>query len=114
MVVVANTIINSSRLTADAAAPVAPNVLNDALPVGVILSMGVVANSIINESRADEDATAPVSLNVLNYVLPGGVILSMLFVEKLKLMKQNLMQMLLHQWHPMFSIMCSLMVLFYS
>ena len=36
--------MNEARYAADADAPVAPNVLNDALPDGVGLSTGFVAN----------------------------------------------------------------------
>ena len=43
-----NSIINEALADADAAAPVAPNVLNDALPDGGVSSMGFVANSKIN------------------------------------------------------------------
>ena len=41
--------MNESRASADAAAPVAPNVLNYTLPYGGVLSMRVVENSIMNE-----------------------------------------------------------------
>ena len=54
-----------------------PNVLNDALPAGGGLSMGVVVNAIINEARAAAYADAPVAPNFLKDTLPDGVGLSM-------------------------------------
>ena len=54
-----NTKTNEARYAADADVPVTPNVLNDTLPAGGNLSMGVVENTKINKSQyaADADAT---------------------------------------------------------
>ena len=49
--------MNKARAAEDAAAPVAPNVLNDALAAGRSLSTGVVENTKMNEAQDDTDAT---------------------------------------------------------
>ena len=64
-----------------------PNVLNDTLSDGGVLSMGVVENSRIYEARAATYAAAPVSPNVLNDSLPAGDVLSMVLVSNFKMNK---------------------------
>ena len=50
---------NEAKAAADASAPVATNVINDAFPPDSDLSTRVVANIRINEARAAADAAAP-------------------------------------------------------
>ena len=61
MGVVSNAIMNESKATAYATAPVAPNFLNDALPAGDAFSMGVVKNAKTNGAQADANDAAPES-----------------------------------------------------
>ena len=77
MVVVANAKINETRAAANSAAPVVPNVINDTLPDGNVLSIGVVENTKMNEAQFDADSDAPVAPNVLNDALADGGMLSM-------------------------------------
>ena len=63
----------------------APNVINDTLPSGGGLSMGVVKNTRINEAQAAADAAAPTAPNFLNDVLPDGNFLPIVVVENTKL-----------------------------
>ena len=58
--------MNEARASANAAAPVAPNVLNDALPAGNGLSIGVVENTKMNEAQFDADSDAPATADTTN------------------------------------------------
>ena len=66
MGVVTNAKINETRYAADFSSPVAPNVLNYALPVGGSLSMGVVENNQKNEARDDTGSAAPAAVSATN------------------------------------------------
>ena len=85
MVVLSNSRITKEQSRVYAAAPVAPNVLNYALPSGYSLSMGVVVNVNNNKSQAAADAAAPTAPNFLNDVLPDGNFLPIVVVENTKL-----------------------------
>ena len=63
----------------------ASNVLNDALPAGGVLSMGLVENAIMNKTQAASDAAASVVSNVINDSLPACGGLSMGVVENDKM-----------------------------
>ena len=62
-----------------------PDVLNDALPSGGGLSVGIVVNARMNEAQADADFAAPVEPNILNDALPAGSGLSMGVLENAKI-----------------------------
>ena len=77
MLFVANAKVNKTRAVANSTAPVVTNVINDTLPDGNGLSIGVVKNTKMNESLADADSDALVAPNVLNDTLAAGGSLSM-------------------------------------
>ena len=66
-----------------------PNILNGAIPVGGVLSMGVVENARMNKAQAPANAAAPVATNVINNTLPDGVGLSMGVVSNVKMNKER-------------------------
>ena len=66
--------MNEIKANVDAAAPVASNVINDALPDGGGLSMVVVSNNKTNEAQSAVGAAAPQKVATPNALEAGATV----------------------------------------